>query len=59
MNGLIELLRTDPEIQSLKKKCFELTGEWIPYHWDCFNGIDAYKEYMRKVIRDHESNDRE
>lgn len=53
MNGLIQLLRTEPEIQMLKKKCFELTGEWIPYHWDCFRSIDDYKEHMRKIINDN------
>lgn len=56
MNELIQKLRQDPEIQELKKKCHELTGEWIPFHWDCFQDFDEYKEYMRKVIREQEKN---
>lgn len=55
MNELIRKLRQDPEIQELKKKCYELTGKWIPFHWDCFGDFDEYKEYMRKVIREYKS----
>ena len=56
MNELIQKLRQDTVIQKLKKKCHELTGEWIPFHWDCFKDFDEYKEYMRKVIREQEKN---
>lgn len=31
----------------LKEKCHELTGKWIPYHWDCFKDLDDYKEHMK------------
>ncbi len=51
--SLIDVLRDDPEISFLRKRCYEVTGKWIPYHWDCFKGLDDYKEHMRKVIEDH------
>lgn len=47
-------INSDQEIQSLKKKCYELTGKWIPYHWDCFKSIEEYKEYMKRIINEHE-----
>ena len=50
MNELIQKIRNDPEIRELKEKCHELTGRWIPYHWDCFKDLDDYKEHMRKII---------
>lgn len=53
MNELIRRLRQDSEIQELKQKCHELTGKWIPFHWDCFRDFDEYKEHMRNVIREH------
>lgn len=54
MNELIRRLREDLEIQELKQKCHELTGEWIPFHWDCFGDFDEYKEHMRKIIKEYE-----
>lgn len=55
MNGLIQKIRNDPEIRELKEKCHELTGRWIPYHWDCFKDLDDYKEHMRKIIQEHDT----
>lgn len=55
MNGLIQKLLADQEIQELKKRCHELTGKWIPYHWDCFKDFDDYKNHMRQVIAEHEN----
>lgn len=55
MNELIRKLRHDQEIRKLKEKCHELTGKWIPYHWDCFKGLDYYKEHMRKIIQEHDT----
>lgn len=55
MSELIQKLKADREVQELKKKCHELTGRWIPYHWDCFDNFEDYKEYMRKVIREHDA----
>lgn len=54
MNGLIQKIRQDPEIRELKEKCHELTGEWIPYHWDCFASLDDYKVRMREIIKENE-----
>lgn len=56
MSGLVTLLQNDPEIQELRNKYHELTGEWLPYHWDCFHGIEDYKAYMRKTIKEHDNN---
>lgn len=52
MNELIRMLREDTEIQELKKACYDITGKWIPYHWECFASIEEYKEYMRQVIKE-------
>lgn len=54
MNGLIQKIRQYPEIRELKEKCHELTGEWIPYHWDCFASLDDYKARMREIIKENE-----
>ena len=53
--SLIDILRDDPEISYLRNKCYELTGEWIPYHWDCFNGIEDYKKHMRKIVEENKT----
>lgn len=55
MSGIVQRLRSDPEVQELKKKCYELTGEWIPFHFECFIDIDHYKDYMRKIIKEHDA----
>lgn len=54
MNGLMQLLR-DEEVQNLKKQYHKVTGEWLGFHWDCFGSIDEYKDYMRKIIKEHET----
>lgn len=54
MKKLIQALKEDEEIQYLKGRCYEITGEWIPYHWECFNGIEEYREYMKKIVREYE-----
>lgn len=54
MNGLIQKLKED-EVQELKKRYHEITGEWLPFHWDCFGSIDEYKEHMRNVIREYDT----
>lgn len=53
MNGLIQKLRDDKEIQDLKKKYHAITGEWLGFHWDCFKDFDDYKDYMRRAIEEH------
>ena len=58
MVGLIKRLRADKEIQELKKRCHELTGEWPPYDWENYLSIDEYKEDMRRIIREHEQDSR-
>lgn len=52
MNALIEKLK-EPEIQELRKRYHEVTGEWLGFHWDCFGSIEEYKEYMRNTINEH------
>lgn len=54
MNGLIQKIKNDSEIQKLKARCHELTGEWIPFHWDCFKDLNDYKEYMKNIIAEYE-----
>ena len=54
MKKLIQALKEDEEIQYLKRRCYEITGEWIPYHWECFNGTEEYREYMKKIVREYE-----
>ncbi len=51
--SIFDLLR-EPEVLELKEKYHEITGVWLPYHWDCFGSIDEYKEHMKKIIEDHE-----
>lgn len=54
MRKLIETLESDKELTALKEEYEQLTGKFAPpYHWDCFNGIDAYKESIRKDIEDY------
>lgn len=48
MKGIMEILRDDEEIQQLRKQVREQTGEWVPFNYDTFAGIDHYKEYLRK-----------
>ncbi len=40
-----------PEVQNLKKEFHELTGTGANYHWECFNSIEEYCEYMREGIK--------
>ena len=51
--SIFDLLR-EPEVLELKEKYHEITGVWLPYHWDCFESIDEYKEYMKRTIEEHE-----
>lgn len=57
MADLFDLLKNDPEIKELKEKCHEITGKWIPIHYDCFGTIEEYKEYMRNIIKEYEKGD--
>lgn len=57
MADLFDLLKNDSEIQELKEKCHEITGKWIPIHYDCFGTIEEYKEYMRNIIKEYEKGD--
>lgn len=52
--SLAKVIQSDPEIRRLKDKCHELTGKWIPYHWDCFKSIEDYKQHMRNIIKECE-----
>ena len=54
MNRLIQKLK-DEEVQKLRKQYHDITGEWLGFHWDCFGSIDEYKDYMRKVIKEHDT----
>lgn len=49
---LMEILRTDEEIVSLKAEYHKLFDRYCPYHWDDFDGIDDYKDKMRKAIEE-------
>lgn len=55
MGNLIQRLKEDKEIQDLKKKCYELTGKNVPYHWDCFKDFEDYKEHMRRIIKKYDA----
>lgn len=47
---IVERLKLDEEIQELKKQLYEATGERLPFNYDCYLGIDDYKEHLRKCV---------
>ena len=55
MGNLIDILRNDKEVQALRERYHEITGEWLGFHWDCFGSINEYKEYMRNRIKEHDT----
>ena len=42
------------EVQALVERYHELTGFWQGYHWECFGGMEDFKEYLRKKIAEKE-----
>lgn len=47
---IVERLNSDEEIQELKKQLYEATGERLPFNYDCYLGVDDYKEHLRKCV---------
>ena len=47
---IVELLLADEGIQTLRKQLYEKTGKHLPFNYDCYMGIDDYKEYLRQCV---------
>lgn len=48
---IVEILNTDEEIMELKKQLYELTGKNLPFNYDCYLGIEDYKEHLRQCAK--------
>lgn len=48
---IVERLNADEEIRELRKQLKELTGRSLPFNYDCYGGIDEYKEHLRECVR--------
>lgn len=49
---IVERLREDKEIQELKKQLYELTGRSLSFNYDCYLGVDEYKEHLRECVKE-------
>lgn len=49
---LMEILRTDEEILTLKEEYRRIFGRGCTYFIDQYKGIEDYKERMRKAIKE-------
>ena len=49
---IVECLKSDKEIQELKKQLHELTGQSLGFSYDCYFGIDDYKEHLRECVKE-------
>ena len=47
---IVERLNGDEEIQRLRKQLYEITGKSLSFNYDCYLGIEEYKEHLRQCI---------
>lgn len=49
---IMQQLRDDPEIENLREKCHDITGQWPKFHFETYSCIEDYKKHMRIIIRE-------
>lgn len=47
---IVERLNGDEEIQKLRKQLYEITGRFLPFNYDCYLGIEDYREHLRQCV---------
>ena len=48
---IVERINADKEIQDLKKQLFHLTGKHLGFNYDCYFGIEDYREHLRECVK--------
>ena len=47
---IVERLNSDEEIQELRKRLYEITGRSLPFNYDCYFGIEDYREHLHQCV---------
>lgn len=47
---ITERLVSDKEIQELKRRLYEITGQNLGFNYDCYLSIDEYKDHLRECV---------
>ncbi len=47
---IVERLNGDKEIQKLRKRLYEITGQSLPFNYDCYLGLEDYREHLRQCV---------
>lgn len=50
--GIMEKLNSDKEIVSLRNEFFKLYGYGCPWHFECFLGIEDYRQYLKDKVQE-------
>ena len=49
---ILNMIATDEEISQLKKELKEKTGQSLGFNYDCYTGIEDYKEHLRECVKE-------
>lgn len=48
---IAEQLNADIEIKELKEQIYNITGQNLDFNYDCYLGIDDYKEHLQECVK--------
>lgn len=48
---ILQELGVDKEIKELQEELYEITGERLPFNFDCYGGIEDYREHLRQCVQ--------
>lgn len=48
---IIQELGADKEIKELQEKLYETTGQRLLFNFDCYGGIEDYREHLRQCVQ--------
>ena len=49
---ILNMIAADEEISQLKKELKEKTGQSLGFNYDCYTGIEDYKEHLRECAKE-------
>lgn len=49
---ILDRIAADEEISQLKKELEKKTGQSLGFNYDCYTGIEDYKEHLRMCVKE-------
>ena len=49
---ILNMIAADEEISQLKKELKKKTGQSLGFNYDCYTGIEDYKEHLRECAKE-------